>query len=428
MPLRTGRIMRTSSSLSCNSSGSKGSSSPDIYVRRVQPSRDDSQLHLAPPFEVTHLYRTQELVWLILENPIPVEIPGKSYLVRFWPGIVEGHNLSAAPTPGGDGVDPETNYHVKIVSLNRTYHVPQRFIAPFQTHSVEDEKLVQVRYERRCVDDLRGFDPFPQWLVRPGAPSPTSPPPAEPLLAVFSFDVRVAKMIASFWTVTESRDAGDTISPTGPHNPKTILQPPDAPPLNPTIADSVSHRRFWWGAERVQPGDLLRLSFTESGFKYTVAASACFADGLNSTTTASQTQSQGSMFLGLRTLIAVQGSPDKTKRSLHAAGQLYKLVPEISSAKSERPKVRDEVGLPQPPEGYAFHRILASDWEVQLSLRFVRGRYYPQLKRMLGDSTRLSSSLLQTMEGLAVCVTATPRYNVTESREETVQRVKLIAS
>jgi len=438
MPLRTKRINRTASSLSHTSSRSAGRPPLDIYLRRVQPLslQVGPQVCPASPSEET-LYRSRELVWMILQHPISVDAGGKNYIIQFWPGIVEQHNIIVPSPTSGDGIaDSETHYQIKILSLNRTYNIPRRFIAPFQAHSA-DEIVPPVRYNKSCLADLHNFDPFPQWSTHPNAPSASNQPNAEFILASLLFDIKVTRMIASFWSVTETRsparpvDIRDPVPPSSPRAPDTTPQPHDTSPPSPTIAESDPHRGLWWGAESIQPGDLLRLSFTESRFTYTGAASACFANDLptegknENPPVATRNRSRGCMFLELRALIPIQKNESRT---LDAVGQLYKLVPAISGAHPEHPGDRGEAELPPPPEGYAFCRILTSDWEVQLSLGLVRGKYYPRLKGTLGGSTGFSDSLLQTMEGLATCATMTPRYNVTESREEMIEHARVLAS
>ena len=429
------RINRTTSSLSHASSCSTGRPPLDIYLRRVQPLQRDHQLCFAPPEETRALYRARELVWLILEHHISVDIGGNNRLVHLWPGVVEQSIVAPSQTSGDDAAHPEIHYLVKVLSLDRTYRIPQRSIAPFQTHST-DENILQIRYDMSYLTDPHNLDPFPQWSMRSAAPSVENQSDTEHILALFLFDVKVARTIASFWSVTEApsrhslgRPVGvrNAVSPSDPCTPSTTPQPLDTAPPTPIMAESDPYRGLWWGAERIQPGDFLRLSFTESRFTYTGAASAHLADdpsieeGKSST---NQGRSRGCMFLRLRTLMPIQ--ENASPRSLDAVGQLYKLAPVMPGTSSGFPKTRDETGLPPPPEGYAFRRILTSDWEVQLSLSLVKGRYYPRLKSTLGDSTGLDDSSLQTMEGLATRATVTPRHNVTESREEIVERAKYL--
>lgn len=374
-------------------------------------------------------------MWLILGNPILIDIPGGEHLVHFWPGIIEKHEVSPPPTRGCDEADPEVRYRVKIVSLDRTYYIPQWSISPFQAHSA-DESIPWIPCDESHVSSLRGFDPFPQWLTPHGAASTANPPTANALLTLFSFDVKFAKTLASLWSVEVLRSSTcpvggrGAVTPAGRSDPDDIPQRPGTLPSNPIVAGPAPEWEFWWGAESVRPGDFLRLSFTESGFNYTAAASACLSDGLLTVgdhKEGLQSRSQGCMFLRLRTVIAVQRHPTETRKTLHVVGQLYRLELAISCTKPKSPKIPDydEGGLPLPPEGYSFCGVLASGWEVQLSLRFVRGRYYPRLKSMLGDLAGLDVGFVRTMEGLATCVTVTPRYNVTGSREEMVKRARL---
>lgn len=101
-------------------------------------------------------------------------------------------------------------------------------------------------------------------------------------------------------------------------------------------------------------------------------------------------------------MIAVREDPDNTRRSLHAVGRLHKFFSKASWAKPESPKVRGEAELPQGASERLGSATVAA---------FYKGRYYPQLKLLVGDSTGLSASSLQTIEGLVPYATATPRCN-----------------
>lgn len=404
----------------------------EIYVRKVEPSqnreaRDCSILHSG----IASLYRTQELVWLILEQPVSINLREGDFSVRLWPGIVE--KVDAPPPSATDPSKHGLYYHVKILSLNRRYSIPQEFLSPFQAHLM-DETISQTRGREYPEIDLSNFDPFPRWLVssdRPPVGGKQPGPAPESLVASLLFDMKAARLVASCWgatrSVTRPLGVSGTIPRDDDHEQKAAHLVSDTPPPRPPTMQHDSYRGLWWGAENVQVGDLLRLSFSEGRFAYTVGASVCFADESqvkgngSSTTGGSEARSERCMFLELRSLISVN---EKKGKALHAVGQLYKLVQVPSSTESKPSVAGGGSELPQPPEGHTFHRILANGWEAQLPLRLVRGRYYPRLRLHLDDATCLDAGLLRAMEGLKTGGSLTPRYNVTESREETIERAK----
>lgn len=429
--LRTKHVKRTASSLTQDSSHSTGRSSLEIYIRKVKFSQDrEAQDRPAPPGGVNPLYRIQELVW-ILEQPVSINLREGDLSVRLWPGVVE--TVDVPPPSTADTVEHGLYYQVKILSLDRRYSVPQGFLSPFQAHLV-DETTPQTHRCDYPEIDLNCFDPFPQWLVSPcqhleGGNQPESNP--EFLAALLLLDIKAARLIASCWGATRSITRLLTVSGavTGDdHREQKITPlPSGTPPASPSTTQPISYGGLWWGAEHVQAGDLLRLSFSESRFTYTGGASACLAHeppvkGASSNIVGgSEVRSERCMFLGLRDLIVVH---EQRGKALHAVGQLYKLVQAPPSIDSKPSVIHGDTELPQPPEGHVFHRVLVRGWEVQLPLRLVRGRYYPRLKSHLCDPTSLNAGLLGSMEGLTTVGSFTPRYNVTESRGETIERAK----
>jgi hypothetical protein len=317
--------------------------------------------------------------------------------------------------------------------------MPQGFISPFQVHSL-DEIIPQTYHNEHPEEHpeigLGDFDPFPQWLISPDQPSVdgnrTTPTP-EALIVLLLSDIKAARLIASCWSAITMHptphpfDLPGATPKDGEHNPKATNQLSGTPPTCPSVMGHAYYRGLWWGAENVTVGDLLRLSFSESRFTYTDGASTCFTDELraesdgNNATGGSEAKSGRCMFLGLRTLIVIH---ERSGKTLHAVGQLYKLMRVSSSTGSKPVAIHCETKLPQPPEGYVFCRMLANGWEVQLPLSLVRGRYYPRLQSNLGDATGFDADLLGAMEGLTTRRSITPRYNVTGSREETVGRAK----
>ena len=377
-----------------------GSASSVASERRTGGIRRQPSLHKIPPqqegsgseapippqlFDLValsygRLYRHQELVWLVLDEPLSVNTnsrPDEVHTLRFWPGVVKGV-VSLAPGQPAEG--PETLYLVTIISVERSYFVPQKSIIPFRAYSLDENTLIDLQSsdtETLPNDFDHGFDPLPQSATpetSPGLALERSP------LELFIADIKIAKHIATIWTATDDYF----------HRSQQSRE---------RAGNSRRYRGLWWGAERIWVGDLLILSFPESSIKYSNEDSSCFArdlrneDSIGNLSPEDRKPEEKCVFFKLRALETVRTEQGVTE--LEAIGSVYRLAPPLDS---EEPRPSD-TGLPRPPDGFVFRAVLSAGVETQLPLRLIRGRYYPQL---LSSVTKDASAErgLRVMEGL----------------------------
>lgn len=374
-----------------------GSASSVASERRTGGIRRQPSLHKIPPqqegsgseapippqlFDLValsygRLYRHQELVWLVLDEPLSVNTnsrPDEVHTLRFWPGVVKGV-VSLAPGQPAEG--PETLYLVTIISVERSYFVPQKSIIPFRAYSLDENTLIDLQSsdtETLPNDFDHGFDPLPQSATpetSPGLALERSP------LELFIADIKIAKHIATIWTATDDYF----------HRSQQSRE---------RAGNSRRYRGLWWGAERIWVGDLLILSFPESSIRYSNEDSSCFVHD-EDLPLDDRKPEEKCVFLKLRALETVQTEDGLTV--LEAIGSVYKLAPSLSSAqaKENRPRILE---LPRPPDGFVFKEVLSADTETKLPLRLIRGRYYPQLLSSMTKEILQVERGPKAMEGL----------------------------
>ena len=351
------------------------------------------------------LYRDQELIWYVLDEPLRVTVPSRpevDYTINLWPGVLR---TVARPPPAnrhGNAESPTVSYLVTIPSIQRTYCVPQTSIVPFQAYRPNENLLAELRSTEKKIllnEFDHGFDPLPRSSTLETPVSPETAIENSPL-ELFIMDVGITKQISHFWTATD-----DHLSP-APNAPDPTVPPSPSP--SPSLQGSPQHaarpltrndslpscgppnqgyRGLWWGAERVWVGDLLRLSFPGSQLDCVRANSSYFANEWSNS-------EEECVFLKLRALI-----PLRTERGneMHATGYLYKLVP----SPPDRLEPEGNLGLPRAPEGFAFEPMLSANIEAQFSVGLVKGRYYPRLLSFIDGKSVPEECRLKTMEGLS---------------------------
>lgn len=370
------------------------------------------------------IYRDKELVWYILDRPW--KIPERSHSeinhsIRFWPGILRTtfcpRSHIASPHQSTENHQNRNSYLVTTPSLGRTYIVPRASIIPFQAHSLDEDFLVELQSKGTEIwlNDLDcEFDPSPRSStlvssLSQGIELETSP------LDLLITDIRIAKQVACIWTVTD--EFFTYLDPVGDVAPCSPTLPKAAAPLGRTLTRSSSfnsssgkqierwYRGLWWGAERIWAGDFLILSFSESMMGYTAASSSCFVGGtrpedhINGPPPEEQREPENKhVFLKLKSL-------NKVGTHIWVVGDLYRLVPSLDTSPSLQQE--DDLGLPNPPDGFAFGSMLSANVEAKLPIKLVRGRYYPRLHLSVDDrqsvpddeQSVLDERMLKVMEG-----------------------------
>jgi len=378
-------------------------------LRKIPPQEEDggaealpSQLSDLTALSLGRFYRNQELVWLILDKPLSIHTDshsGKDYTIHFWPGVIKN---AISYTSDQQTDSPETRYLVTIISVERTYSVPQKSIIPFRAYSFDENTLTDLRPLSTGAppDGLsHGFDPLPQYAT-PETPSPGSVLKRSPLELLIA-DITAARRIATTWTATggyhlrsrQSDEPAGTIDSSCADAPHV-----GSPPLRRSLEgqDRRRYRGLWWGVERVWVGDLLVLSFPENSIKYSNEDSSCFAHSARDEAFPHEGRKpeEKCVFLKLRALEPVR--TDQGFTALEAIGSMYKLTPSLDSVQTGP----GDLDLPRPPDGFAFRAVFSAGIETRLPLRLIRGRYYPRLYSSMDKELVPAERGLKAMEGL----------------------------
>ena len=384
-------------------------------LRKISPQQEDSGEEAPIPSQLSdlvalsrgRLYRDQELVWLVLAEPLRTSLLSENdYTLRFWPGVVR-NVVSSRQTEG-----PGNCYLVTIMSAGRSYIVPQQSIIPFRAYSLDENALANLRSLSAGIPSdgfHHGFDPLPQSATLEACSSSDSVFRHSPF-ELFITDIKMAKHIATTWTTTDRRSLVGQRSK-------------ESTPLRQSVEEvnRRGYRGLWWGAERIWAGDFLILSFPESSIKYSSKDSSCFVydlrneDSIGNLPPEDRKPEEKCVFFKLRALETVR--TEQGVAVLEAIGSIYRLAPSLPGSRSSN------AGLPRPPDGFVFRAVLSAGVETQLPLRFIRGRYYPQILSSVNKDV-LVERKLKAMEGLCPPGPSSwrPSKYVTESRHDTLNR------
>lgn len=409
-------------------------------LRQVSPQRDGGEGEASIPSQLSdrivlshgRLYRDQELVWLVLDEPLSMKTNSRSdenLTLRLWPGVIKG---LISPAPDQQTESPETRYLVTVTSAERSYFVPQKSIIPLRTYSPDEKALADLQSLATSVPlDAFGhkFDPLPKsWTLETSSPgSLRERSPLELLIA----DIKMVKHVATTWSTTDGyyptgqqpwEPAGDASSP-AITSPGTDVSHVGPLPLR-HLMQGQRKRKYgglWWGAERIWVGDLLILSFPESSIRYSSEDSSCFAYDtrdeapMGHLLPEDRRPEEKCVFLKLRALETVQTGQGFTV--LEAIGGVYRLTRSLGSGRPKETSPND-LGLPPPPDGFVFKAVLSVGIETQLPLRLIRGRYYPQLLSTVNNGLGSMARGLKAMEGLGPVgsVAWRPSKHATEPR------------
>ena len=418
---RRQNVSKTSSSLTQVSRSSTKEAGRVFRLAQV-PLVSDQVDPRPGPFEIgSTFYRKGEIVWLILNKSLlfdSVEGPTDGFIIRFWPCIVEIDEDDTGDTgmPRGQGTPSSASLCVRLFSSGIAYFVPQHHVLPFSAYSPDGLWLQRLQLRASgfspCTQDpFAGLVKIVENYSR-GTTAPTSSP--EELLLTFLSDVNISLEISRFWSIYSV-----TPSPLFP-GPTITSQ------RNPSTAHA-RHRELWWGGERIVVGDLVRLRVQESKLRRTSEGHKWFVPRQlpePSAAAASVEHSEAEerqLFFKLRTLLVFK---TEIGQELRAFGGLYRLVsfvpgllpPLDTAADSEQPV------LPRPPEGFAFQSALAGGWEIELSLHYIDGRYYPRIQETLTEPSGVDAHTLEALEGV-VCWRVPPlrpRHNNKGSRKELI--------
>jgi len=393
-------------------------------VLKTPSDLDPRDLPLTPSnTDCGHFYRHGEVVWLILSKPVMLDYADGAvdgFIIRFWPSIIETgedyENPSAVPR--GHGTDSATPLKVRLFSSGIAYHVPQCHILPFWAYSPDELWLQNLRLQtHRPLSHIQ--DPFTGFIRVFGSPSGEETTfNTGHLLSHFLFDVETSLEVGRSWsaaprTTTRTQSGGEPV----------LIR--SRPLTMPALCGEL-----WWGAERIMLGDLIRLRVPESKLHKLDTDQIriiprSFHELPTEGTPADNPESEdGQLFFRLRSLAVIKG---ENGRGLHGFGGLYRLVPvgpgllpPVAADADHRHTV-----LPRPPEGFTFQPILQSGWEIELSLHYIDGRYYPRIHELTTEASGVDAHVFEVLEGVVRwrAPPLRPLYFRKGSRKETIARV-----
>ena len=424
--------------------------SRQVSLYETPPQQDGIEQKTSLPAQLSdiaalaqnRLYRDQELVWYILDEPLRVNVrshPEMTHVIHFWPGIARTtvcpSPLAKRPSRAAEG--SEIHYFVKVATLNRTYVVPQASIIPFQSHAPDEELLARFRSIGADIplnSFDRKFDPLPRCSTLETSLSLGTEEGISPLEMLVT-DIGIANQVASMWSVT------DEFSPDP--NARTASNSPSLLTISPGIGETLvrtssfnstgvgraqrGYRGLWLGAERIWTGDLLILSFPESGIGFERKTSTRFIqdtkieERVDDSVPEHRNPEDKQVFLKLRSLTPVVTGDGKR---IYVTGDLYRLLP--SSGFAPDSQLKDDAALPQPPDGFAFGSILSKGIEAKFPVDLIRGRYYPRILSLVDRQFLPEERTLKSMEGRCRTDLATrrPIKHMQESREDLLEMVR----
>lgn len=418
-PLRTQRITRTSSSLTQTSRSSFNKEAEKLFrLTRAPVSGSTNQQPGLPEANKNSSYRKGEIVWLILDKPLLLDYADgvtDGFIIRFWPSIIELGKTDETDESslGIPGIHNSTSLRVRLFTSGTVYDVPQHHALPFWAYSPDGLWLQRLRLQTSKSLFQDPFEGFVRVAKTSSGEETISPLNPEDSLPHFLSDVDASLDIARSWSTTpwtSSHSGGE---------PATI---------QPRTSIVCGHRHeLWWGAERIVVGDLVRLRIPESQLHHIGADQKWFIprplpDSSAEVDLVKDSEiGDGQLFFKLRDLAIVETSNGKELRGF---GGLYRLIPvglgflpPLDANTEHRHPV-----LPSPPEGFAFQSVLGGEWEIELSLHALDGRYYPRLQDLLTGPSGVDAYILEVLEGVVCWQTPPlrPRHYKKGSREEIV--------
>ncbi len=350
-------------------------SSPALVFNPVNPEHESDTRTQRP-------YRAGEIVWVVLDPPIPLDSTTDGVVARYWPGVVVEHRVH--PTvethePGRPfGVTQTPMYRVGMLVVTAEYVLPESSLLPFiayrtsdtinrfLTKYVEDMKAQQDMCHQLLAENwYRAVEPLPnplrtsasllrsEELSKSGHGQSTSP---SGVLMAYTIALRMSRTAAHHWCATDEFLF-------------TIQHAEDQDPEQQTRFQGLL-----WGPERIWTGDLARLRLTRPRIAGQFLPSSPGAE------------SRG-LFLKIEALyldpqIDADGQQIAPRHMM--SGSLFELAPanfEDQSNQEPRGLVNLSVHqLPRPPPGYKFRSITPSaEFDAHFEIRHLAGRYYPHL-------------------------------------------------
>ncbi|KAF8900986.1 hypothetical protein CPB85DRAFT_1439294 [Mucidula mucida] len=306
-------------------------------------------------------FRQGDIVWTALSIPLP-GLHGTADSIRFWPGMVSTNESSFG------------TYEVELFTAG-TRTVPRRMIIPYHVVPLSDALMtsigrfttgsfpIELKYLPSC--DPRSLFPCSTWEQSMGA---------------FILASQMASAVSKHWAPIGALDNNGRANGSG----------------------------MWWGAEKIIPGDIVRLSVPRkqlASSRYVVPPagpgprafqeSVLVADELLGGGGANERV----VLMQIHRLVPLSRTPDGRTHHIFV-GALYELADKEWEDSPSRPP---NALLPPAPSGYRFRPILQPGFEALIHPAFIQGRYYSRLGEMIiPDAPSYSSARIAEMEGLTI--------------------------
>jgi hypothetical protein len=303
-------------------------------------------------------YRVGELVWCVIEPPLRGDTP--SHTIDLWPGIVETYRFQKRTSPSQAEEDVEFTVHetvlfqVKLLALTDTFHLPQSKIYPFKGYLPKSGLITLLQaFPPTNLDDLpRELYHFHQNVTYLSvqhsdadmlAPSDTFTQATAP----YSLALQNAAHVSRYWGFVY------------PQIPKGHSESWNE-------GDEIHYSGLWWGAELIYVGEMVSLVMNRTQ----LALHPSMANFLPYPTA---NDTSAVLLQPHRIMVRANLTRSDDKRKAFVRGPLFELVP-ISSGVGPDPA--DLTPSQNPPEGFVWKRLLPRDYEAQISIQLIAGRYY----------------------------------------------------
>ncbi len=167
---------------------------------------------------------------------------------------------------------------------------------------------------------------------------------------------------------------------------------------------------MWWGAEKIIPGDIVRLSVPRkqlASSRYVVPPAGPGPRAFQEHRLVADELLGGGgganervVLMQIHRLVPLSHTPGGRTHHIFV-GALYELADKDWEDSSKPP----DALLPPAPSGYRFRPILQPGFEALIHPAFIQGRYYSRLSElgvMIPDAPSYSSARIAEMEGLSI--------------------------
>ncbi|KAL8280276.1 hypothetical protein RQP46_007390 [Phenoliferia psychrophenolica] len=329
------------------------------------------------------LFRKGEMVWAELPSPIRSHAASDRLAITYWPAVIESrspHQVPKALDVGAAGKAPKSNvvqswkYRVKLLALSDTIGRSETQIKPWLGYEsplpTDPEAIVAPESVRLVYDGQKVLRPSLDRIVN-----------VRIAATPYALALQIAAHVLASFCLNDRYVLKDSHILDLPH-----LSDFDRLERAKHL-ERWQYHSFWWGAERIWSGELVRLLVDDNVIS---------ADRLSPNAGGADQR---------LVLIKITGVyKDRETGSGNVSGHLYELTKiDTSSASNggsigmgpgvdgsamslfeknvshgaKKTRAPEEQYMPAPPPGYFFRRVTPPGEEVHLDIEYVAGRYYP---------------------------------------------------